>query len=91
MRKGLIALVAAATLAGTLATSTTKADAQRWVAPLTLGILGGLIIGNHIARDRYYYGPPPVYVEPGPDCYLTRGRPVWNGQRWVRPTVEVCD
>ena len=93
MKKALIALMAAATIAGTLAASTTDADARwrGWGAPLAAGILGGIIVGDAIASHRYYDGPPVVYVEPGPDCYLTRGRPVWNGYRWVRPTVEVCD
>jgi hypothetical protein len=39
---------------------------------------------HHYNRGWYgrgYYGPP---------CYWTRGRPYWNGFRWVRPRIRVC-
>jgi hypothetical protein len=26
-----------------------------------------------------------------PQCYWTRGQPMWDGYRWVRPRVQVCD
>jgi hypothetical protein len=95
MNKTVTALLAAATIAGTLAVSTTDADAQRWRRGwwgpgIAAGFVTGALIGTALARPRYY-GPPAVIVEPGPACYLTRGRPVWNGFRWIRPTVEVCD
>jgi hypothetical protein len=39
--------------------------------------------------------PAPVYVAPAPayvaECYWTRGRPVWDGYRWIRPRIQVCD
>ena len=33
----------------------------------------------------------PVYM--APDCYWTRGAPVWDGYRgiWYRPRIQVCD
>ena len=34
---------------------------------------------------------PPVYVAPAGECYWAPGRPVWNGYRWVRRRVRVCD
>jgi hypothetical protein len=62
------------------------------------GLLGGLavgaIVGSAIAAPRpYYYAPAPVYAlpPPPPECYWTRGEPMWDGYRWVRPRVQVCD
>ena len=62
-------------------------------------IIGGAIAGGPPPPPAYYYdyGPPPgpVYVDPGPysygpGCHWTRGDPVWDGYRWVRPPIEVC-
>ncbi len=44
----------------------------------------------------YYYVPAPVYVAPepvyaAPSCYWTWGEPAWDGYRWVRSQVQVCD
>ena len=68
------------------------------------GLLGGFAAGAIIATAPrpYYYGPPPAYYAPppayvapapayAPECYWTRGEPVWNGVVWVRPRVQVCD
>jgi hypothetical protein len=57
------------------------------------GLIGGLAAGTlfGIAASSppvYYVAPPPVYV---PSCYWTRGRPVWDGYRWHRPRIQVCD
>jgi hypothetical protein len=98
MKKALTLLLAGATVAGALMVSTTDADAQRrrWVGPAIVGgIIGGAIIGSTLARPYYgpgygYYGEP-VYAGPGPYCYYVPGEPVWNGYRWVRPRVQVCD
>jgi hypothetical protein len=42
----------------------------------------------------YRYAPAPVYgpayAEP-PTCYWTRGEPAWDGYRWFRPRVQVCE
>ena len=42
--------------------------------------------------------PAPLYATPGPGyepepppCYWTRGEPVWDGYRWHRRRVRVCD
>jgi hypothetical protein len=32
--------------------------------------------------------PAPVY---GGGCYWTRGEARWDGYRWVRPRIQVCD
>jgi hypothetical protein len=99
MKKALTMLLAGATVAGTLMVSTTDADAQRrgrWVGPAIVGgIIGGAIIGSTLARPYYgpgygYYGEP-VYAGPGPYCYYAPGEPVWNGYRWIRPRVQVCE
>ena len=78
-------------------TSPTQARAEG--GRITAGVLGGLaagaIIGGAMA-PRYYYAPAPVYVAPEPvypvpACYWTWGEPAWDGYRWVRSRVQVCD
>jgi len=66
------------------------------------GLLGGFAVGAFVgsvlgAPPVYVAPPPPVYVAPAPiyagppPCYWTRGRAVWDGYRWVRPRIQVCD
>jgi len=62
------------------------------------GLLGGLAAGAIIGATapRYYYAPAPVYVAPAPVyaapyCYWSRGEPVWDGYRWVRSRIQVCN
>jgi hypothetical protein len=95
MTKTLTALAAAATMAVVAIGAPTQANAQRWIVP---GIIGGLAAGAIIgsATAPYYYGPGPYYAPGyyGPGyggCYWTRGEPVWDGYRWVRPRVQVCN
>jgi hypothetical protein len=38
---------------------------------------------------RGFVEPPPAYYPE--HCYWTWGRAYWNGYRWVRPRVRVCD
>jgi hypothetical protein len=92
MTRGLIVLVAAATMAA--APAPAQAGNRGAVAA---GVLGGLavgaIVGSAAAQPRYY-APAPVYAAPPPPaCYWTRGEPVWDGYRgvWVRPRMQVCD
>jgi hypothetical protein len=85
MKKTLTALIAAATVAGTLATLTTDADAQwrrrgGWGGPAVgLGIVGGLALGAYLAtRPRGYvvyegYNRP-VY---GAGCYWA-SQPIYD-------------
>ena len=64
MKKTFAALVAVATIAGSLAA--TPASAQRGVAGgVAAGLLGGAIIGGAIASSRPAYAGP-VYVEEAP-------------------------
>jgi hypothetical protein len=65
------------------------------------GLLGGFavgaFVGSVLGAPPVYVAPPPVYVAPAPiyagppPCYWTRGRAVWDGYRWVRPRIQVCD
>jgi hypothetical protein len=95
MKKTITALLAVATVAGSL--TVTPAQAQRgWGAGVAAGLIGGAIVGGAIAASRpypYYYGPPPGYVGgpvPAPGCYWQQQR-YWDGYAWnVRP-VQVCD
>ena len=100
MRKTLATLLAAATIAVSLAATATDASAQwrrGWGGPgLAAGIIGGAIIGGAIlaTRPRGYvvyqgYGQPVN----GPGCYWT-SQPIYD--RWGRVVgytgqpVQVC-
>jgi hypothetical protein len=74
-------------------------------ADVAAGLLGGLAIGAIVGATVASPPPPPVYVAPAPvyvapapapmymapTCYWTRGQPVWDGYRWVRSRIQVCD
>jgi len=94
MRKTLVVLAAATSLAAATVAVPGAAHAQRGFLPgLIGGLAAGAIIGGAIASSPppgYYYGPPPAYYGPPPGCYWGRGEPVWDGYRWYRPRVQVC-
>jgi hypothetical protein len=89
MKKTLTALVAAATIAVSLAASATDASAQRRgavAAGVAAGLVGGLIVGSAIANSQ----PAPVYVVPR-TCVVDQQ--VWSNryQAWVvRPVRVAC-
>jgi len=89
MKKTFAALVAVATIAGSL--TATPASAQRGVAAgVAAGLIGGAIVGGAIASSRPAYGGP-VYVEEAPPvCRLVRER-FWDGYDWRYRRVEVCN
>jgi hypothetical protein len=95
MNKTLTALVAAATLAGSLAATATNASAQgRGFLPglIVGGIVGGAIVGATQPRGYVVY---PGYNAPlnGPGCYWTR-QPVYdpygNIVGWRGRPYQVC-
>jgi hypothetical protein len=91
MNKTISALLAVATIAGSLAA--TPASAQRGVAAGVVGgLIGGAIVGGAIASSRPAYGgPAPVYVEEAPaPCRFVRER-FWDGYAWRFRRVEVCN
>jgi hypothetical protein len=91
MKKTFAALVAVATVAGSL--TATPASAQRGVAAgVAAGLIGGAIIGGAIASSRpAYAAPAPVYVDEGyPACRMMRER-FWDGYGWRVRRYEVCD
>ena len=100
MKKTFAALVAVATIAGSLAA--TPASAQRGVAAgVAAGLIGGAIVGGAIAsQNDYYYGPryapgyggPAYVVDPGygEACIWQRQR-FWDGYGWRVRNVRVCD
>ncbi len=81
MKKTFAALVAIATIAGSLAT--TPASAQRGVAAgVAAGLIGGAIVGGAIASSRPAYGyGERVYVDEAPPCRMVRER-FWDGYGW---------
>ena len=89
MKKTFAALIAVATLAGSLAA--TPASAQRGVgAAVAGGLIGGAIVGGAIAATRPAYGGP-VYVEEAPPpCRMVSER-FWDGYGWRFRRVEVCN
>ena len=90
MKKTFAALVAVATIAGSLAT--TPASAQRGVAAGVVGgLIGGAIVGGAIASSRPAYGyGERVYVDEVPACRMVRER-FWDGYGWRFRRVEVCN
>jgi hypothetical protein len=85
MKKTFAALVAVATIAGSLAA--TPASAQRGVAA---GVAAGLIGGAIAASRPAYAAPAPVYVDDYPACRLVRER-FWDGYGWRYRRIEVCN
>jgi hypothetical protein len=105
MKKAFTAFVAVAAIAGTLAATTTSADAQwRRRGPHPGAVIGGIaagaLLGAAIANSGpAYAAPPPGYYDPGPAyvveepaCVIRRQR-VWDEYRgiWVVRRVQVCD
>jgi hypothetical protein len=94
-------------ICATLAAVAVLAPSQKALAgsgDVAVGLLGGLAAGTIIGSafaPRVYYAPAPYpveveYEEPvmiAPNCYWTRGAPVWDSWRgvWVRPRVQVCN
>jgi hypothetical protein len=97
MKKTLMAIAAAATLAVSMLAGPAPAQAQRGVAAgVAAGLIGGAIVGGAIASQNGYYGPGyyggPAYVA-GPGyggCYWQRQR-FWDGYGWRVRRVQVCD
>ncbi len=92
MNKTVAALVAVATIAGSLVSVTPPAKAGDAAAGIAAGLIGGALIGGAIASSRPAYGGP-VYVEEAPPppapCYWRRER-YWDGYGWVIRPVRVC-
>src|SRR3954469_25782568 len=92
MKKTLMALGAAATLAISAVAAPAPAQAQRGVAAgVAAGLIGGAIVGGAIASQNGYYGPGyygpgygyyggPAYVAE-PACFWQRQR-FWDGYGW---------
>jgi hypothetical protein len=91
MKKTLVALMTAATIAVATAASPTPADARCYGCGVGAGLVGGFvagaIVGSALAgpRPAYVVAPAPGYVVytgyaaplPGPSCYWTR-MPVYD-------------
>jgi len=93
MKRGFASLLAAITLSSACTLTSAHAGSSDVAAGLLGGLAVGAIVGSAITAPRPVYVPAPVYAAPPPpaDCYGTYGRPVWDGYRWVRPQVQVCD
>jgi hypothetical protein len=85
MKKTMTALLAAAAIAGTLASLATDADAQRrrggwgWGPAVGLGVVGGLALGAYMASRPRGYVVYEGYNQPvyGPGCYWA-SQPIYN-------------
>ena len=70
---------------------TAAGDGNGFAAGLVGGLAAGTLFGIAASSPPpvvYVAPPPPAYA---PNCYWTRGRPVWNGYRWHRPHIQVCE
>jgi hypothetical protein len=95
MMKTISALLAVATVAGSLVSVTPVAEARDGAvaAGVAGGLIGGALIGGAIAASRpapVYGAPAPVYVEEPPPCRMVRER-FWDGYGWRFRRVEVCN
>src|SRR3954453_21009949 len=95
MKRTLMAMAAAASLALSSLAAPAPALAQRGVAAgVAAGLIGGAIVGGAIASQNGYYGPGygyyggPAYVA-APGCYWQRQR-FWDGYGWRVRSVRVC-
>ncbi len=95
MKKTLTALVAAATIAVSLAASATDASAQRRgdvAAGVAVGVLGGVLLGSAIANSRpAYVGTRAGLRGAARTCIVDQQ--VWSNryQAWVvRPVRVAC-
>jgi hypothetical protein len=93
MKKTFTALVAVATMAGSLVSvmPTAKASDGQIAAGVAGGLIGGALLGGAIAASRpapVYVAPGPVYVEE-PACRWVRER-FWDGYGWRFRRVQVC-
>jgi hypothetical protein len=94
MKKTISALLAIATVAGSLVSAmpAAKADGGRIAAGVAGGLIGGALLGGAIAASRpAYAAPAPVYVEE-PECRVVRQR-FFDEYRgvWRSRPVQVCD
>jgi hypothetical protein len=95
MRKLLVGLLIAGSVCLTCAPRAATAGSGEVAAGVVGGLAVGTLLGAAAASGPRYYQPAPVYVAPAPayeaPCYWTRGAPVWDGYRWYRPRIQVCD
>lgn len=104
MRKVILAVATAATLATTVLAAPAPAEARggRIAAGIIGGLAGAAIIGG-LATNGYgygygygpgygYYGAPAYYAPGYADggCYLQRER-FWDGYGWRVRRVQVCN
>jgi hypothetical protein len=94
MKKTVTALLAAATVAGSLVSviPAARAGDGQIAAGVAGGLIGGALLGGAIAASRpapVYVAPAPVYVEEAP-CRFVRER-FWDGYGWRFRRVQVCD
>lgn len=98
MKKIILAVATAATLAVTALAAPAPAEARDGGA-VAAGVIGGLaagaIIGSAAANSGYGYGPGYGYYGGGPayvaaPCYWQRQR-FWDGYGWRIRRVQVCE
>jgi hypothetical protein len=88
-----IVVLAASTAAPVTAKAGNGDVAAGIIGGLAAGAILGAAIGPHPAFGAAYEGAP-VYGPPdydAPSCYWAPGRPYWDGYRWERSRVRVCD
>lgn len=93
MKRSFAGLLAVIASSSAVATIPARAGGNDVAAGLLGGLAIGAIVGSAVAAPpRPVYAPAPVYVAPPPaECYWTYAQPVWDGYRWVRRPVQVCD
>ena len=93
MKNAIAGLVTAISISALAAAHPAHAGGGDVAAGLIGGFAAGAIVGTVLTPRPapVYVAPAPVYVVEEPQCYWTRGRPIWDGYRWVRTRVQECD
>ena len=99
MKKTISAMLAVATVAGSLVSvaPAAKADGGRIAAGVAGGLIGGALLGGAIAASRpapaygYGYAPAPVYVEEPPAAWFASRSGTTIAASGASAPVEVCD
>jgi|SRR5271166_6048011 hypothetical protein len=100
MRKTLIAIAAAATVAGAAITAPTSANAGccDGGAGFAGRLPGAPLLGGSAQPygayygygPSYYYAPAQVYYGPSPGCFW-RNQRFWDGYTWRAQRVQTCN
>ena len=91
LRTLVVSTLAVSALVGASLTATPALARDGRNGAFAAGAAAGVVGGALLAQPSYGYGEPRrVYVEPERECVIRRER-IWDGDRYIRRKVRVCD